>query len=259
MRDRLSGLLASDILGLKTPKEAVNKAVTTLLIWAAFYSPWQAESTAYAEKMVEPSEDLHLVVKNQLENISINSPEWEEFVMKKYGILVTTGPAEKPVYLIPEIDISDPETPLPTQAESITFARFMARNYEIPEKLFLSLLWTEGWDCKTNKHFVHWDSNRKVIVNEESGTIGIAQIMPSAHRDKAIPKELEKFVRNLGVGACILRDNYQKSGSWEVAVSQYKGESKVGKSWQDIKYLMENPPVIEWYRFPPHVIKKPAW
>jgi len=91
------------------------------------------------------------------------------------------------------------------QGVYLVAARAAARKHSVPEDLFLRLVETES----------NW--NDGAVSNK--GAIGLAQLMPNTAKtlgvDPAVPQQ------NLEGGARYLRQQYEKFGSWRLALAAY--------------------------------------
>lgn len=91
------------------------------------------------------------------------------------------------------------------RGEYLQMARDAARKYDIPEDLFLRLVQQEsGW---------------KVNAESKAGALGLAQLMPDTARrlgvDPMDPRQ------NLEGGARYLKRQYDRFGSWRLALAAY--------------------------------------
>ncbi len=91
------------------------------------------------------------------------------------------------------------------RGEYMKLARAAAQKHNIPEDLFLRLVQQEsGWNANAKSH---------------KGALGLAQLMPATARnlkvDPLIPQQ------NLEGGARYLRIQYNRFGSWRLALAAY--------------------------------------
>ncbi len=96
----------------------------------------------------------------------------------------------------------------------LAIARSVARRHGVPEDLFLRLVQQESG----------WNRNAK----SSKGAVGLAQLMPDTARvlgvDPKVPRE------NLEGGARYLRQQYNRFGSWRLALAAYNaGPDAVAK------------------------------
>lgn len=93
----------------------------------------------------------------------------------------------------------------PADSQWIPTAREMARRHAIPEDLFLRLVQQEsGWHAG---------------AVSPKGAIGLAQLMPETARHLGVdPRDP---TQNLEGGARYLRTQYERFGSWDLALAAY--------------------------------------
>lgn len=96
----------------------------------------------------------------------------------------------------------------------LAIARDAARRHNIPEDLFLRLVQQEsGWNVYAKSH---------------KGATGLAQLMPATA--KALGVNINDPVKNLEGGARYLRMQYNRFGSWRLALAAYNaGPEAVAK------------------------------
>ncbi|NRA98241.1 MAG: lytic transglycosylase domain-containing protein [Rhodobacteraceae bacterium] len=91
------------------------------------------------------------------------------------------------------------------KGEYLALARQAARSYNVPEELFLKLVQQES----------NWNPN----AVSSKGAIGLAQLMPTTAQGLGVnprdPKE------NLSGGARYLRRQFERFGSWPLALAAY--------------------------------------
>lgn len=89
--------------------------------------------------------------------------------------------------------------------EFLEVARSAARNHNVPEDLFLRLVQQESaWNPKAVSH---------------KGAIGLAQLMPTTAKELGVNPH--NPTENLRGGARYLRWQYEKFGSWPLALAAY--------------------------------------
>ncbi|TCP60563.1 transglycosylase-like protein with SLT domain [Rhodovulum bhavnagarense] len=89
--------------------------------------------------------------------------------------------------------------------EYLGLARAAARRHAIPEDIFLRLVQQEsGWNAQAVSH---------------KGAIGLAQLMPGTARNLGVDPEDPR--QNLEGGARYLRQQYDRFGSWRLALAAY--------------------------------------
>lgn len=115
------------------------------------------------------------------------------------------GSARLQPQAIPGVTLSSPRYTGKYRGEFLTLARQAARKHKVPEDLFLRLVQQESnWNAQAVSH---------------KGALGLAQLMPDTARslgvDPAIPKQ------NLEGGARYLSQQYDKFGSWRLALAAY--------------------------------------
>lgn len=96
----------------------------------------------------------------------------------------------------------------------IDMARAAARRNNVPEELFLRLINQESrFNAKAESH---------------KGAIGLAQLMPGTARELGVdPRDPEQ---NLDAGARYLRQQYDRFGTWKLALAAYNaGPGAVAK------------------------------
>ncbi|MEM6727397.1 MAG: lytic transglycosylase domain-containing protein [Pseudomonadota bacterium] len=87
----------------------------------------------------------------------------------------------------------------------LAMARQAARQHGIPEDLFLRLVQQEsGWNAKAKSH---------------KGALGLAQLMPATAAYLRVDPHDPR--QNLEGGARYLKEQYQKFGSWRLALAAY--------------------------------------
>lgn len=87
----------------------------------------------------------------------------------------------------------------------LAIARTAARKQGIPEDLFLRLVQQEsGWNVRAKSH---------------KGATGLAQLMPSTA--KALGVDINDPTKNLEGGARYLKMQYNRFGSWRLALAAY--------------------------------------
>ncbi|WP_108482173.1 lytic transglycosylase domain-containing protein [Oceaniglobus ichthyenteri] len=87
----------------------------------------------------------------------------------------------------------------------LNMARLAARKHDVPEDLFLRLVQQEsGWNAAAISH---------------KGAIGLAQLMPATAKILRVDPQDPR--QNLEGGARYLRKQYQKFGSWRLALAAY--------------------------------------
>ncbi|KAE9628564.1 lytic transglycosylase domain-containing protein [Parasedimentitalea maritima] len=104
------------------------------------------------------------------------------------------------------------------RGEYLEMARAAARQHDIPEDLFLRLVQQES----------NWNPNAK----SHKGAIGLAQLMPATAR--ALGVDPEKPKQNLEGGARYLARQYQKFGSWKLALAAYNAGPKAVEKYGGI-------------------------
>ncbi|MVO14374.1 lytic transglycosylase domain-containing protein [Parasedimentitalea huanghaiensis] len=104
------------------------------------------------------------------------------------------------------------------RGEYLEMAREAARQHDIPEDLFLRLVQQES----------NWNPNAK----SHKGAIGLAQLMPATAR--ALGVDPEKPKQNLEGGARYLARQYQKFGSWKLALAAYNAGPKAVEKYGGI-------------------------
>ena len=104
------------------------------------------------------------------------------------------------------------------RGEYLEMARAAARQHDIPEDLFLRLVQQES----------NWNPNAK----SNKGAIGLAQLMPATAR--ALGVDPEKPKQNLEGGARYLARQYQKFGSWKLALAAYNAGPKAVEKYGGI-------------------------
>jgi hypothetical protein len=114
--------------------------------------------------------------------------------------------------------------PRPREVERYRgLARAAARRYAIPEKLLLALVGKEsGW--------------RPDLVSH-SGAVGLAQLMPSTAR--ALGVDPWDPVENLDGAARYLRAQYDRFGSWQLALAAYNAGPGVVEEYGGVPPLPE--------------------
>lgn len=91
------------------------------------------------------------------------------------------------------------------RGQFLSVARAAARQHRIPEDLFLRLVQQEsGWNPNARSH---------------KGAMGLAQLMPQTAR--ALGVNPRNPAENLEGGARYLRTQYEKFGSWRLALAAY--------------------------------------
>lgn len=91
------------------------------------------------------------------------------------------------------------------RGEYMQLARAAARKHSIPEDLFLRLVQQEsGWNARAKSH---------------KGALGLAQLMPATARSLKVDPLNPK--QNLEGGARYLRIQYNRFGSWRLALAAY--------------------------------------
>lgn len=87
----------------------------------------------------------------------------------------------------------------------LTLAKAAARKHSVPEDLFLRLVQQEsGWNSGAVSH---------------KGAIGLAQLMPDTAKGLRVDPNDPR--QNLEGGARYLRQQYEKFGSWRLALAAY--------------------------------------
>lgn len=96
----------------------------------------------------------------------------------------------------------------------LAVAREAARRHGVPEDLFLRLVQQEsGWNRNAKSH---------------KGALGLAQLMPTTARRLGVNPKVPR--ENLDGGAKYLRQQYNKFGSWRLALAAYNaGPEAVAK------------------------------
>ncbi|MEP2784181.1 MAG: lytic transglycosylase domain-containing protein [Pseudoruegeria sp.] len=91
------------------------------------------------------------------------------------------------------------------RGEYTKLARAAARKHSVPEDLFLRLIQQEsGWNANAESH---------------KGALGLAQLMPATARHLKVDPKVPK--QNLEGGARYLRIQYNRFGSWRLALAAY--------------------------------------
>ena len=91
------------------------------------------------------------------------------------------------------------------RGEYLPLARDMARRYGVPEDLFLRLVQQEsGWNPQAVSH---------------KGAVGLAQLMPDTARKLGVDPKVPR--QNLEGGARYLRRQFDRFGSWPLALAAY--------------------------------------
>ncbi|SLN34661.1 Soluble lytic murein transglycosylase precursor [Pseudoruegeria aquimaris] len=91
------------------------------------------------------------------------------------------------------------------RGEYMRMAREAARKHAIPEDLFLRLVQQEsGWNARAKSH---------------KGALGLAQLMPATARSLRVDPLNPK--QNLEGGARYLKQQYDRFGSWRLALAAY--------------------------------------
>ena len=91
------------------------------------------------------------------------------------------------------------------RGQYLDVARSAARRNRVPEDLFLRLVQQEsGWNPNARSH---------------KGALGLAQLMPQTAR--ALGVDPSDAVQNLDGGARYLRQQYDKFGTWRLALAAY--------------------------------------
>ncbi|MCT8160891.1 lytic transglycosylase domain-containing protein [Pseudoruegeria sp. SHC-113] len=91
------------------------------------------------------------------------------------------------------------------RGEYMELARAAARKNNVPEDLFLRLVQQEsGWNARAKSH---------------KGALGLAQLMPATARSLKVDPLNPK--QNLDGGARYLRIQYNRFGSWRLALAAY--------------------------------------
>jgi soluble lytic murein transglycosylase-like protein len=97
----------------------------------------------------------------------------------------------------------------------LNMARKAARKHNVPEELFLRLVQQEsGWNAKAESH---------------KGAIGLAQLMPETAKQLGV--DPTKPRQNLEGGARYLAAQYQKFGSWRLALAAYNAGPEAVKKY----------------------------
>jgi murein DD-endopeptidase MepM/ murein hydrolase activator NlpD len=125
---------------------------------------------------------------------------------------------------------------LPSQKnQQSIFQNHLAQNAVIEKgRLEGALKWEKEIKAAAEKHNVPWELLAAIVAVESggnpeavsvSGAIGLAQVMPQYHSQRAAKYggNLADPQTNLMVAAEILAENYQRYGSWDKAVAAYFG------------------------------------
>lgn len=116
---------------------------------------------------------------------------------------------------IPGVTLTSPRYNGKYRGAFLSMARRAARKHKVPEDLFLRL--------------VQQESNWNPDAESHKGALGLAQLMPETARslgvDPAIPKQ------NLEGGARYLSQQYDKFGSWRLALAAYNAGPQAVKKY----------------------------
>lgn len=105
----------------------------------------------------------------------------------------------------------------------LAMARDAARRHNIPEDLFLRLVQQEsGWRPTAKSH---------------AGAYGLAQLMPATARYLGVDRT--DPYQNLDGGARYLREQYQRFGSWRLALAAYNAGPEAVKKYGGVPPFKE--------------------
>ncbi|WP_380058685.1 lytic transglycosylase domain-containing protein [Falsihalocynthiibacter sp. SS001] len=104
------------------------------------------------------------------------------------------------------------------KGEYLAHAKDAARRHNIPEDLFLRLVQQEsGWNIHAKSH---------------KGATGLAQLMPGTAR--ALGVDILDPIKNLEGGARYLRIQYNRFGSWRLALAAYNAGPEAVQKYNGI-------------------------
>lgn len=145
--------------------------------------------------------DLNVSSKNRVKLFESQTRVLDNRAKKQYAASVK---------LTPEYNIPGRAAPVPAfngryRGPYLDMARAAARRNNIPEDLFLRLVQQEsGWKATARSH---------------KGARGLAQLMPATARSLRV--DPDDPAQNLDGGARYLRTQYEKFGSWRLALAAY--------------------------------------
>lgn len=104
------------------------------------------------------------------------------------------------------------------KGQYLTVAKKVARQHNVPEDLFLRLVQQEsGWNIHAKSH---------------KGATGLAQLMPSTA--KALGVDIHDPIKNLEGGARYLKMQYNRFGSWRLALAAYNAGPEAVEKYNGI-------------------------